>query len=217
MRRVFLSPSTQEHNIGHGGYGTEELRMNQVADVIERVLKVHGIAVFRNQPEWSLARVVRESNLIRPDIHLAIHSNAGGGRGAEVFAIQPGTSGDKLAKAVYSELESITPSADRGVKYRDSLYELKFTKAPAAIVEVAFHDNPEDAKWILENVEGIGVAIAKGVLTFWGTKFIKDKACLPPIDRLYRVQVGAFKSRDAAEALLVKLRKAGFSAIIKKY
>ncbi len=43
--KVYLSPSTQENNIGIGGYGTEEKRMNQVADVVERLLKSSGITV----------------------------------------------------------------------------------------------------------------------------------------------------------------------------
>ena len=34
-------------------------------------------------------------------------------------------------------------------------------------MEVAFHDNPEDAKWILENIEPIGTALAKGLLKYF--------------------------------------------------
>ena len=45
-----------------------------------------------------------------------------------------------------------------------TLYELSETIAPAALVEVAFHDQADDAKWILENIEPIGVALAKGIV-----------------------------------------------------
>jgi len=32
---VYLSPSVQQWNVGWGNYGTEEYRMNLVADVVE--------------------------------------------------------------------------------------------------------------------------------------------------------------------------------------
>ena len=32
---VYLSPSVQENNIGIGNYGTEEKRMNEIADIVE--------------------------------------------------------------------------------------------------------------------------------------------------------------------------------------
>ena len=39
---VFLSPSTQEFNVGYGNFGTEEYRMNRIADIVERLLKEFG-------------------------------------------------------------------------------------------------------------------------------------------------------------------------------
>ena len=72
---VYLSPSTQENNKGVGSYGTEEKRMNEISDVVEKVLKAHGIKVYRNKPSMSLSQVVMDSNSKKPDIHFAIHSN----------------------------------------------------------------------------------------------------------------------------------------------
>ena len=31
---VFLSPSTQEFNVGYGNFGTEEYRMNRIGDIV---------------------------------------------------------------------------------------------------------------------------------------------------------------------------------------
>ena len=36
---IFLSPSTQEFNVGYGDFGTEEYRMNRIADIVENLLK----------------------------------------------------------------------------------------------------------------------------------------------------------------------------------
>jgi len=214
-KSIYLSPSLQEDNIGAGSYGNEEKRMNEIADVTQRVLKEHGVAVYRNKPEWSLEQVVSDSNRAKPDLHFAIHSNAGGGRGGEVFAYAAGGNGEKAAKAIYSEIESLTPTADRGVKFNPSLYELRKTTAPAALVEIAFHDNTEDAAWIVGNIEAIGTALAKGVLKYFGIPYKTSKVETDTTPRYYRVQVGAYSQNANAEAMLKKLKTAGFDGYIK--
>ena len=175
-KSVYLSPSMQENNTGALNYGTEEVRMNQVADVVQKILQNHGVDVYRNKPEWSLAQAVADSNKVKPNLHFAIHSNAGGGRGAEIYAYAPGGEGEKAAKAIYAEIAAITPTADRGVKFNPSFYELRNTNAPASLVEVAFHDNVEDAIWIIKNIEAIGTALAKGVLKYFGIPYEAPKA-----------------------------------------
>ena len=181
MRKgIYLSPSLQEHNKGVGSYGTEEKRMNEIADVVELELERHGLAVFRNKEEFTLQEAVADSNKKNPQLHIAIHSNAGGAgkaRGCEVFCHKLGTDGEKLAKSIYANLSAITPSADRGVKEGQNyygvgkpLYETAKTTAVAALIEVAFHDNEEDAKWIVANIKPIGLAIAKGILSYLKVK-----------------------------------------------
>lgn len=210
-KSVYLSPSIQEHNIGSGSYGTEETRMNEIANVTQKVLTDHGVDVYRNRPEWSLGQVVNDSNRVKPDLHFAIHSNAGGGRGSEVFAYAVGGNGEKAAKAIYSEIEPLTPTSDRGVKLNPSLYELRNTNAPAALVEIAFHDNSEDAAWIVGNIETIGVALAKGVLKYFGIPYNSSKVETNTSNKYYRVQIGAYSIKSNAENQLSKAKKAGFS------
>ena len=167
LKSIYLSPSTQEKNIGAGSYGTEERRMNQLADLLENELRGKYI-LYRNRPEWSLQQVVADSNQKRPDIHLALHSNAGGARGCEVMICGKGGQAEKLAQAIYKEMEPLTPTSDRGVKVDAKLYEPRETKAPAALVEVEFHDSSAGAAWIVDNLGAIAKAIAKGVNTFFG-------------------------------------------------
>ncbi|NLB54940.1 MAG: N-acetylmuramoyl-L-alanine amidase, partial [Lentisphaerae bacterium] len=172
-KTVYLSPSMQEENIGVGDYGTEEKRMNAVCDVVQNVLQKHGVTTYRNRTDMTLREIVSDSNSKKPDIHLAIHSNAGGSsnagraRGAEVYCYRFGGEGERLARAVYDRISAITPSSDRGVKESHShfgpgrpLYETAKTIAPAALVEIAFHDNLEDAAWIINNTKLIGTELA---------------------------------------------------------
>ena len=178
---VYLSPSTQDKNIGYGNYGTEEKRMNEITDIIEEILVNHGLTIYRNKPEWSLQQVVKDSNLKKPDLHFAIHSNAGGGRGSEIFAYAPGGEGERAARMIYSELEPLTPTSDRGLKFNPSFYELNSTIAPAVLIEIAFHDNIDDANWILNNIEEVGVALAKGIINYFEIPFNKKENILDKI------------------------------------
>ena len=103
-KSVYLSPSMQENNEGVCGYGIEEIRMNQVVDVIEKILKRHGVTVYRNKPDWTLQKVAEDSNSKKPSLHFAIHSNAGGGRGGEIYAYAPGGEVKKLQEQYIQSL-----------------------------------------------------------------------------------------------------------------
>lgn len=172
-RVIFLSPSAQEYNIGYGDFGSEEYRMNRIADIVERLLKEQGYTVYRNNPNEKLSEAVRKSNEINPDIHVALHSNASGegfsAQGPEIFSNRPNTPGDRLANLIYNEIMQIYPdsSKGRGVLHTSSLYEIIRTNAPAVLLEVAFHDNPEDAQWIIDNESQIAQAIVNGINSYF--------------------------------------------------
>lgn len=171
MPSVYISPSTQEANIGVGQYGTEEKRMNEIADILVPLLKANGLTVYRNRPEMTLQQVVKDSNAKNVDAHVAIHSNAGGGEGTEIWVYKLGYNAERLAKCIYDELAPLSPGKDRGVKENPDFYETRKTKAPAVIVEVGFHDNPADATWIASNQKAIARAIAKGICKYFGREY----------------------------------------------
>ena len=172
---IYLSPSAQEYNIGYGDFGSEEYRMNRIADIVEKLLKEQGYTVYRNNPNERLSQIVRESNEINPDIHVALHSNASGegfsAQGPEIFANRPNTPGDRLANQIYNEIMQVypDPTKGRGVLYTSSLYEIIRTNAPAVLLEVAFHDNPEDAQWIIDNESQIAQAIVNGINSYFSS------------------------------------------------
>jgi len=214
---VYLSPSTQENNKGVKEYGTEEMRMNQVCDVVEKILKDHKVKTYRNKPTMTLKEVVKDSNSKKPKIHVALHSNAFNNisRGCEVFCWKKGCEGEKLAKILYKYISPITPSADRGVKYAYNfygpgkhMYEVAYTTADTALIEIAFHDNVMDAAWIVANIVNIGTALAKAILEYLGIKYESGV--------LYRVIAGSYTEKENAEKQVTKLAKAGFEAYIIK-
>ncbi len=198
---VYLSPSVQEWNKGYGNYGTEEFRANLIADVVQYDLQRHGLNVVRNTPEMTLTQIVKESNDYEPGVHVAIHSNASDtheARGPAVyvheFALQNST---RLANDIYDQLAAISPGDGFGVKegYDEfggkGYYELKRTNSPAVLVEVAFHDNPQDAQFVIENTVEIGIAISKGILEYFGIPYTPDSAeNIAYLQSKYNNQVG---------------------------
>ena len=114
-KSVYLSPSTQEKNIGVDGYKSEEFRMNQITDIVEKILKQHNVIIYRNKPNMTLSSVVRDSNSKKPDVHVAIHSNASNkiSRGCEIFCYKklPTSRGFNLAKELYKNISKITPTS----------------------------------------------------------------------------------------------------------
>lgn len=222
MIKVYISPSVQEKNIGYGNYKSEEYRANIIASETEKELKRHGIITKRNNPEMTLKQIVKDSNDFNPDVHKALHTNAYNkkSRGCEVFCNKFGGEGHRLAKSVYNRISAITPTADRGVKEGYNfygkgkhMYELYYTKAPAALSEVAFHDNPEDSKWIINNSELIGREIAIGILNYFKINYIPEVSK----EIYYRVISGSFKDKENAENHCKHLIQHGFDSFIMEY
>jgi hypothetical protein len=169
--KVFLSPSSQEHNQYTGYAKTEEQACNLIADHVERLLKYAGVEVMRNSPAEGPAGHTTRSNAWGADYHIPIHTNAGGGQGTEVFCWDPADAtsyGTRLAKEFYSRLSKLTPTIDRGLKMNRTFYEIKNTKAACAYIEVDFHDNKAGATWILSNIERIATEIAEGIMKVAG-------------------------------------------------
>lgn len=214
-KKIYLSPSIQKRNIFCVGGITEAQNSNAVTDILEKALKEkYGFEVKRNSPSMeTISQIIADSNAFDPDIHVAIHSNAGGGRGCEVMCGYTENS-KKLAQYIYNEFVGITPSSDRGVKDGMGLGEIKSTNAYATLIEMAFHDNTEDATWLINNRQACSTAIEKGICKYFGVNYIADKVEAPvvtptPISTdLYRVrkswadvksQKGAFASLENAK------------------
>lgn len=177
MPTIYLSPSTQEFNQYFSG-GNEEQYMNLLADVVQRDLERNGISVVRNDPNAPLAAAIEESNLGNFDLHLALHSNAspmelaGRLRGTDIYYYPGSTQAKRFADILAENMKQIYPNPRLvNVRSTTELGELQFTKAPAVLVEVAYHDNPSDEMWIKENLDEIGNTIAKSVAEFLGVPF----------------------------------------------
>lgn len=169
MKCIYLSPSVQQFNEYVNG-GNEEQYMNLVADSTAKYLSEFGICYTRNTPDMTVGEIINQSNSGNYALHLAIHSNAapeglyGEVRGSEVYYYPTSEKGSLLAQIIANNLKGIYPNPnDVSVRTTRSFAELRRTSAPSVLVEVAYHDNEEDANWIKENVDAIGEVLATSV------------------------------------------------------
>ena len=161
MPILYLSPSTQENNYYVTG-GTEEQYMNLLADKMIPYLNASGIRYTRNTPDMTASSSIAASNAGSYDLHLALHSNAapegsyGSARGSIVFYYPGSTNGQKAAEIIVDGLKAIYPDPDLvRAEPTVSIGEVRRVRAPSVFLELAFHDNTEDANWIVNNLDAI--------------------------------------------------------------
>lgn len=221
MPKVFIG-------VGHGGSdpgavsnNTKEKDLNlSIALACRDLLEAHGVTVRMSRTKDendTVSDEIRECIAFAPDLAVDIHNNAGGGDGAEVYYHHGGGTGKILANNILAEIVSLGQNS-RGAKIRknnngkDYYGFIRETSCPAVIVECAFVDNASDLE-ILASERGkktMGEAIAKGIMNTLGVNLRAATGTT------YRVQVGAFSTKEKAEAMQRKIKAAGFDAIVVK-
>jgi N-acetylmuramoyl-L-alanine amidase len=221
MAKVFIG-------VGHGGSdpgavanGVKEKDLNlSIALACRDELVRHGVSVKMSRTKDEndpLSEEIRECNAFSPDLAVDIHNNAGGGDGAEAFYHYGGGKSKTLAENILAEIVKVGQNS-RGAKTRvnasgkDYYGFIRETACPAVIVECAFVDNASDLKILATEGDRkkVGQAIAKGILKSVGVAYQSESGIL------YRVQVGAYSQKVNAEAMLKKIKAAGFDAFIVK-
>ncbi|MCH5298932.1 MAG: N-acetylmuramoyl-L-alanine amidase [Ruminococcus sp.] len=179
MPKIYLSPSLQEWNPYVDG-GNEEYYMNLIADAMEPYLRASGIDFTRNDPDMTLRQAINQSNAGNYDLHLAIHSNASGEanagnrRGVEVYYYPTSAKGQNFANIVATNYSDLYPDPDKVQTIpTTTLGEIRLTRAPSVLIETAFHDNPEDARWIRDNIDNIARNLSKSVAETLGVPFVE--------------------------------------------
>ena len=178
---VYLSPSNQDRNIGvrEVGFTNEMIEMNDLTNHIEKNLKDNNIKVYRNSPYGNINLWVADSMYYGVDLHSAVHSNASVNHdqfGVETWIDEEASKSYNLANLIQNSILSVyrtnEEGANRGVKYANGAFgEVNDLYVPFGIlVEVAHHDNKEDAKWIMENKPKIAKAISDTILDYFGIK-----------------------------------------------
>ena len=202
---------------------TREWQLNdQVARYFaEAAEQYEGVELLRVDDPNGIANISVEnrckaSNDWGADFCLSIHHNAYQGKpwdggGVVAFSAPGSKKGAEYRDAIYAAV--VAAGGLRGIraspKQEKGFIALKSTKAPAVLMEYGFMDSRVDATKILSEDYSKVVAYAT-------MDAIAQVAGLQKKPRYYRVQVGAFEEKANAQALLDKLKAAGFDGYIKQ-
>lgn len=163
--KVYLNPSVQVNNLYVNNLGTEAGNMNDICQyMVEELKNIEFISLKYNLRYLSLANSIKESNDFNADIHLALHSNAGGGQGSEIYT----SNNAHFATYIYEKYTSqIGNFKKRGVKINNSFYEIKNSKAKnRALIELLFHDNVNEATFIVNNKQKIANILSNALIDY---------------------------------------------------
>lgn len=202
--KIFLSPSSQYDNKYNYGNHTEGEVCRLIAEKVQDLLCSSGVDC-KIGSNTSMYDRVKESNDWKPDFHVCIHTNASNGNahGTEVFVYNT-VSYPPEASKVLANLVKLT-GCSRGIKSGSNLYECKATYSKAIYLECEFHDCVDKAhggQWIWEHMNDIAYAIASAFCdcTEHAENLSQDN------NSLWRVQLGAFTTKERAEAYARELK-----------
>lgn len=208
---------------------TREWVLNdRIADKVEKLLAANytGYELIRTDDTTgekgiSLSARTTAANNFKADFYLSIHHNAGinGGKGGGIVAYIYTSASKEAAewqKALYNALIDATGlKGNRSTPLaKANLHECRETNMPAVLLELGFMDSQADVPVILS--EDYANKCAEAIVKVIAERGHLEKKPVAP-GKTYRVQVGAFSNRNYAEALLQKVKAAGFSgAYIKE-
>ena len=208
-KKIYISPSSQPANTYAVGDTNEQEQCRRIGAALEKALSRCGFDA-RAGLDGTMYTRVAASNDFGADLHLPIHTNAFDGNvsGLRIMVYKKGGEAEAVAKAIMAALAPITPGASDGISAQPQLYEIGSSKALCIYIEVGFHDNPEEAQWIIDHTQDIAEAICKGLCSHYGLEFKEEEKTI------YRVQVGAFLEKRNALRLRDDLISKGYEAFI---
>lgn len=173
MVSVFLSPSDQHGNTYAYGDTNEAVVCQQISILLEDKLNEYGVIVDSDPNMYSAVAV---SNALRPDLHLAIHTNASPGhnvRGVRVFYYPDSEYGKTYAEKFFRALSCLYEGS-HALKEHASLYELRNTLSPAVYLELDFHDTVDGARWLINNKELIANTLCNVIVEIFQLNQIEE-------------------------------------------
>ena len=221
-KKVFIDP-------GHGGgspgavYGDRVERDDclRLALAAGALVGAQGVEVRYSRitdVDPPLAERCAAANAWGADYYLSLHRNSftdSSANGAEAWiwsGCAPGGSTWKKAEVLLDGVCAATGFRDRGVRlgapsYRDFAVN-RDTDMDSCLLECGFISSPADNRIFDDRFGALAEAIARGLCAAVGVEYRAQAATI------YRVQIGAFRSRDNAEAYAEAARALGFPAIV---
>lgn len=225
--KICINPGHGPKNVGYdpgaiGPTGLQEAaQTKEIALRVQEKLKANGHDVLLIQ-DGDLWDVSNKANKWGAEYFISIHCNAhtaSSARGIETYYYKPGGMGEKMAKAIQSELIKATGLVDRGAK-AGNLHVVRETNAPAILVEAGFISNPQEealmkqANFDEKIAEAICIGFSKAVGVPYSTSAKKTNK---PVLVVYGSDVEKRVAPYLAEWLKCEVRELGDRTLTKAY
>lgn len=185
MVKIYLAPANHPKPYKNGA--NEKQQMEILAPLLKTELKnkyigaiVYLPTIFaKNQQYDGRPEEARDLNC---KYYVALHSNAGGGKGACLFYHPCDSVSKDLAISIVKELNAICPiKSDRAVQpaiyaWNTGAFNFGELKVPTkygitpVLIEHEFHDTIDGSNWIVNNLQAIAEADAKGIAKVLGLR-----------------------------------------------
>jgi N-acetylmuramoyl-L-alanine amidase len=115
-------------------------------------------------------------------------------RGIIVFYYPGSETGRQVAQIIADNLKAIYPLPNN---VRDesttAIGEVRRVRAPSVFLEIGYHDNPDDAVWVQNNLDAIARNIVLSLTEFFGLPFLTPQ---PSRSAVVDVSWGSLNIRD---------------------
>jgi N-acetylmuramoyl-L-alanine amidase len=190
MGRVCLDPGHAGGNIDPGAINTEtglqEAAVNlSIANQVKKYLLAVGYQVLMTRTEEeqvetdSLDYRCELANNWGAELVVSLHCNAAANKeanGVEIYTTWGETAGDRAATCIINQVVTALPDLKLRADWDDgdpdkeeNFYILRYTDAPAVLLEMAFISNPEEAKKLADSdwQEAMARAVARGISDYF--------------------------------------------------
>ena len=119
----------------------------------------------------SLQARVNMANSWPADYFISIHCNSNTNpaiNGSEVYVYRSNTQSYWLAQHILNAIVERVGTRDNGVRLNPSLYVLRRTTMPAALVELGYLSNASDVQKLRDDQRGFAQGIYNGLLSYFG-------------------------------------------------
>lgn len=175
------------HNIGAEGNGLYEQDVTfNIGCILADMLREHGhfevclsrpdkSAVLGTDNTSSLKARVDGAVAFEADYFISLHINSfsdGAVNGIEVFVVDENSESYDFGNSLLQGMLDSTKLKNRGMKLSYELYVLKNATMPAALLEMGFISNAEDAALLSENPNAFAQGIYNGILEYFNSIYI---------------------------------------------
>ncbi len=167
---VYLASSNQYFNIGVTPYTNERKEMNLVSDLIEKKLTSKNIKVYRNDYLSSYSNILSECEYNNIDLLVSLETTSSDSHdksGIQTIITNSSSNSYSLSNIINSNLNKLKESKlmySNNIKGSNTIEKGNML---SLMVELGYHDNETDAKFIINNREKIAETIADSILSYY--------------------------------------------------